>query len=237
MSETPDGGTERGPERGLEIRAAATVILVRRDGGEARVLMGQRGAGAAFMPSKFVFPGGAVDPADAAVPTARPLPEASACRLRHGTDPALARALPVAAIRELWEETGLALAHPDGPVPGADPEGWETFFRAGHRPAADRLELIFRAITPPGRPRRFDARFFLADAAQVAGPPDDFSRAGGELSYLRWIALPEARNLDLPFVTELVLAEVEARLAGPGDADRPVPFLHHAGGRSFVDAL
>ena len=43
------------------LRDAASVILVRRDRDDARVLMGQRGKGAAFMPSKFVFPGGAVD--------------------------------------------------------------------------------------------------------------------------------------------------------------------------------
>ncbi|MFN3846628.1 MAG: DNA mismatch repair protein MutT, partial [Paracoccaceae bacterium] len=46
----------------LPIRAAATVILWRATNFGAQVLMGQRGAGAAFMPSKYVFPGGAVDP-------------------------------------------------------------------------------------------------------------------------------------------------------------------------------
>ena len=50
------------------LRDAATVILVRRDGDQPAVLMGMRGANAAFMPSKYVFPGGAVDPEDAAVP-------------------------------------------------------------------------------------------------------------------------------------------------------------------------
>ena len=51
------------------IRSAATVILWRDHSGERQILMGQRGAGAVFMPSKYVFPGGAVDPEDAADPS------------------------------------------------------------------------------------------------------------------------------------------------------------------------
>ncbi len=219
------------------IRDAATVILLRHDGPAPRVLMGQRGKGAAFMPSKFVFPGGALDPEDAQVPAARALPVESLERLRKRARPELAEALAIAAIRELWEETGLALAVPDGPAPAKIPEDWRTFFEAGHRPAADGLEFVFRAITPPGRPRRFDARFFLAEADRIAGDLDDFSRAGTELSYLSWLTLPEARALDLPFITGVVLAEIEARLAGPDHAVRPAPFFHHADGQSFIDPL
>jgi len=230
------------------LRDAATVILVRRDREVARVLMGQRGKGAAFMPSKFVFPGGAVDREDREIPAASPLPEPTARRLRLRVDPdlgpALAEALALAAIRELWEETGLALSHPVGERPVNLTPNWQSFFDAGHHPAADGLEFIFRAITPPGRPRRFDARFFLVDAARVSGGLDDFSRASGELTFLSWLTPAEARKLDLPFITEVVLAEVEARLACP-DADpingpidgRPAPFFHHAEGKSFIDAL
>lgn len=225
------------PSSGADIRDAATVVLVRRDDGAPRVLMGQRGEGAAFMPSKFVFPGGAVDAGDQAVPAARPLPADSARRLRLRADPALAEALAIAAIRELWEETGLALAHRDGPLPATVPPGWAGFFEAGYRPAADALDFFFRAITPPDRPRRFDARFFLVDAARVTGSLDDFSGASGELAYLRWITLPDARRLDLPFITEVVLAEVAARLAAPAGTHRPAPFCHHGNGRSFIDRL
>ena len=223
------------------LRDAASVILVRRDREVARVLMGQRGRGAAFMPSKFVFPGGAVDRDDRDIPAAAPLPEPTARRLRLRADPQLAEPLAMAAIRELWEETGLALSHASGERPSSLPPGWQSFFNAGHHPAADGLEFIFRAITPSGRPRRFDARFFLVDAARVSGGLDDFSRAGGELSYLRWLTLAEARKLDLPFITEVVLAEVEARLAtndgGPEFGNHPAPFFHHAEGKSFIDAL
>ena len=67
---------------GPPIRDAATVILVRRDRGRRReVLMGQRGGGAAFMPDKFVFPGGAVDPEDALLPGEAALEPLTARRL------------------------------------------------------------------------------------------------------------------------------------------------------------
>jgi 8-oxo-dGTP pyrophosphatase MutT (NUDIX family) len=198
--------------------------------------MGQRGHGAAFMASKFVFPGGALDPNDATIPAARPLSPRCRERLARRADPGLADALAIAAIRELWEESGLALALPEGRLPAESPEDWSDFFALGHRPAADALEFIFRAITPPGRPRRFDARFFLSDAARIAGSPDDFSRADDELSFLSWLTLAEARSLDLPFITGVVLAEVEARLAHPA-AERPAPFFHHEGGRSYIEPL
>lgn len=204
------------------IRDAATIILV-RDASEApAVLMGQRGAGAVFMPMKFVFPGGAVDRADAAVPLAAPMPDDSHARLRAMNAGPTPEALAAAAIRELWEETGLVLGTP-GAWPGAAPEDWAGFAATGHVPSAAGLSFVFRAITPPGRPRRFDARFFLADAAQLTGDPDDFSQASDELSHLQWVPMAEARRFDLPFITEVVLAEVAARLRGR--AAEGVPFF------------
>jgi 8-oxo-dGTP pyrophosphatase MutT (NUDIX family) len=189
------------------IRPAATVILARSGAQGPEVLMGQRGAGAAFMPSKFVFPGGGVDPADHLAPRPGYLDQTCTRRLGLYT-PADAPAPDVvvaAALRELTEETGLA-------VPA---------------PAIGALRFVFRAITPPGRTRRFDARFLLADADALPGDQNDLSAASGELSHLHWLALPEARALDLPFITEVVLAEVAALFAGheqPG-----VPFFDNSG--------
>lgn len=214
----------------VPIRDAATVIALREMDGVPHVLMGQRGRAAAFMPSKFVFPGGAVDADDARVGLAEPLDARSRARLGVRADPALAEALAAAAIRELWEEAGLALGIP-GPAPADPPADWRSFFATGLVPTAAGLSFIFRAITPPGRPRRFDARFFLVDASRIAGDLDDFSRATDELSHMQWIALHRARELDLPFITEVVLAEVEERLKSP-DADLPVPFFWHEDGRS-----
>lgn len=209
------------------IRDAATILLVRRDAGVPAILMGQRGAGAAFMPSKYVFPGGAIDPGDAAVPLAAPLAPACLRRLGAGAPAGLAPALAAGAIRELWEETGLLLGAP-GSWPGTAPEGWRGFAESGLLPAAAALSFVFRAITPPGRPRRFDARFFLADAAALPGDPDDFSRASDELSHLHWVPMTEARRLNLPFITEVVLGEVVALLAR-GGAPEAVPFFDNSG--------
>ena len=50
------------------------------------------------------------------------------------------------------------------------------------------------------------------DAGEIRGDLDDFTHASDELSHLQWIPLSEARSFDLPFITEVVLAEVEARV-------------------------
>lgn len=186
------------------IRDAATVILIDRDRPDGpSVLMGMRGAAAAFMPSKYVFPGGAVDPGDDI-----PCPDAlsDACRARLAAEPldgnaVTPDAIARAALREMVEETGLRLA------PSAD----------------DPLLFVFRAITPPGRTRRFDARFFLIDARNIVGDRSDFSAACDELSHLHWVPLAEARALDLPFITEVVLAEIGALIAAAGAAALEVP--------------
>jgi len=129
-------------------------------------------------------------------------------------------------VRELWEETGLVLGRPDpAAATRAVPPGWRSFFDAGFVPHTAGLRFVFRAITPPGRPRRFDARFFLVDADALALGCDDFAGAGGELAHLQWLDLAAARALPLPFITEVVLSEVEALLAGE-DLPRGVPFFH-----------
>ncbi|PSL19661.1 NUDIX hydrolase [Shimia abyssi] len=193
------------------IRNAATVIVLRDRATDPHILMGQRGAKAAFMPNKFVFPGGAVDAADGDIPLTSQMPALCRDRLTEDADPSLVHAIGVACIRELWEETGLILGAP-GTWQSSPPPDWQSYAATGHVPSAQALQFVFRAITPPGRPRRFDARFFLLDAAQIATDLDDFSAACDELSHLQWIPLKKAREFDLPFITEVVLAEVEGRL-------------------------
>jgi 8-oxo-dGTP pyrophosphatase MutT (NUDIX family) len=225
--------------RGQEIRDAATVILLRRGGCETRVLMGQRGALAAFMPDKFVFPGGAVDAEDLVASQHVPGGDEPPARLLAHARPDAARALPLAAIRELWEETGLVLGRKHDravALAGSVPAAWRGFFEAGYLPDCTGLNFMFRAVTPPGRPRRFDARFFVADAAGVAGSLDDLCAPSDELRHLQWIEISKAREFPLPFITGVVLSEVEAMLNDP-QAARKVPFFEHGADGSHFRLL
>lgn len=215
------------------IRDAATIVLRRQINGQPHVLMGQRGKSAAFMPDKFVFPGGAVDASDASVPLSDPITPHCARRLSQETDLAPPDMLVAAAIRELWEETGQILGR-EGDWPGAPPQGWRGFAAAGFRPSAQGVRFIFRAITPPGRPRRFDARFFLADADRLITDPDDFTDAEDELSHLQWVPIAEARQFNLPFITEVVLAELAGLSDGPPES---VPFFDNSGSHSVFRRL
>ena len=215
------------------IRDAATIVLWRNGPEGPEVVMGQRGAAAAFMPNKFVFPGGAVDREDAAVPLAAPINQACARRLADHLRPeatilAPQTTLAVTAIRELWEETGLKLARP-APWPGATPASdWAPLADEGLLPDASGLRFVFRAITPPGRPRRFDARFFLADVSGIVGDADDFSGAQDELAALQWIPVRKVRSFDLPFITEVVMAEI-SHLSEHGETAGGVPFFDNSG--------
>lgn len=173
--------------------------------------MGQRGRAASFMPDKVVFPGGSLDPSDTTHTIAAPFRPSCAQRLTLRTDaPETAQGLGVAAIRETREETGLRLGG-DG------------------APDLSILRFFFRAVTPPGLPKRFDARFFLATANHVSGNLDDFAGADGELSHLQWIDLDKTATMPLPFITNVVIGEVKAWIerGADWDEDRAVPFFTH----------
>ena len=206
------------------VRDAATVILVRDPASDPHVLMGQRGKTAAFMPDKFVFPGGAVDAGDAQVPLAGTVSPLCRARLSSHSGKANPDQLAAAAIRELWEETGQCLGV--NRFWREPPRDWTDFAARGLLPDAGALSFFFRALTPPGRSRRFDARFFLADAAALASDPDDFDAAEDELSHLQWVPLTTVRDLNLPFITRVVLAELAHHLPRTDAPDR-VPFVRN----------
>lgn len=210
---------------------AATLLLVRRDGAAPRVLMGRRHRGHAFMPDKWVFPGGRVHPSDFRVPAAAELRPEVAAALQRTAPSARGRAIAMAAIRETFEETGLLLARPAA-APSRSRGEWREFLARGVLPDLGCLDLVARAITPPARTRRFDARFFVADAAALVSL--DPGPGSGELDELAWFAWPDALALDLPSITEAVLHEVALRMDDPG---RPIPFHRFARGGHRLEAV
>jgi 8-oxo-dGTP pyrophosphatase MutT (NUDIX family) len=176
-------------KRAVKPRHAASLILWRQArGAEPEILMGMRHAKHKFMPSILVFPGGRVDRADHGVKALTELRPETEALLRHRAPPSLARALGVAAVRELFEETGLLLGQ-----------------RKGERLMADLapLDYLCRAVTPSSRAMRFDARFLLAPAEQATGELG----GSGELEKLAWYRLSQAREAQLADITRKMLVE------------------------------
>lgn len=187
-------------------RDAASLLIWRAQAQGLEVLMGRRGSRARFVPGVYVFPGGVLEPRDRMVSKrlgAHPF------SLSPGLDgnPSLARALACAAVREVYEETGLQLrasVRANLRV-GADAEA-----DPGALPDLSALRFLGRAITPTNSRMRFHARFFAAPAASFMG-----ELAGdGELSDLQWVSLDNPARLPMVDVTDLMLTELALQLSG-----------------------
>jgi len=215
------------PVTGARMRPkdAATLIVVR----DGKVLMGRRAQGHVFMAAKWVFPGGRIDRSDFRAASVGDFDAQSAARLTAGAAPHRARALALTAIRETFEETGLIVGTKAPPAAVAGP--WRDYRSAGALPDLSALTYVARAITPPGRARRFDARFFMADGSALLSRDIDGS---GELDEIAWIPWEEAESLDLPAITRFVIGEVGKRLSDP---DRPAPFVRFVHGKHHIEAM
>ena len=219
-------------------RDSSTLIIVDTSSGEPRILMGKRRMDQVFMPGKYVFPGGRVDPADRGIETADELHESDVAKLliemRDTPSAARARAIALAAIRETFEETGLLVGARGEPQQPVEAEAWKDFYAQGCLPKLSQLRFFARAITPPGRPRRYDSRFFYADVSAVAIRTEV---RDGELSSLDWFTFDEMRELDLPAITRVVLEDLIDRLkldaqGAAAAASAAVPFYRHKNGAS-----
>ena len=213
--------------RAIRPKDAATLALIRDDGGRASVLIGQRGREQVFMPERYVFPGGGVEACDRYVRPVGELRENVARRLCRSCTPARARALAAAAIRETFEETGLMLAAPGNPPNGKVRPEWRGFHERGLAPALDKLDYIFRAVTPPGQVRRFNARFFMALADDLHGE----IAGNGELHDIAWVPISEALKMPIPRITGVVLREIDRLLRDPAPRDKveTTPFFRRVG--------
>jgi 8-oxo-dGTP pyrophosphatase MutT (NUDIX family) len=235
-----DARTGAAPAKALRPRDAATLIVVDTSTGEPRVLLGRRRADLAFMPGRYVFPGGRVDRADRHIAVEHDLEPGNVRNLmvamKGGQSPMRARALALAAVRETFEEAGLLIGVPAPGEPPPKARVWQQFFSHGYRPALTALTFFARAITPPGRPRRYDTRFFCVAAEAIV---HRVAAADGELSDLEWHSIEQARALELPNITRVVLEDLSERIAAGAmqKCDVPVPFYHRRNGTFHRDLI
>jgi 8-oxo-dGTP pyrophosphatase MutT (NUDIX family) len=226
---------------GVKIRDAATMLVIDRTGKTPRVLLGRRHHGHKFMPGKYVFPGGRVERTDRRVKAATALDRRVETRLmqevRHPSAEK-SRGFALTAIREVFEETGLVLGtrmggpllpplangeSMKGAADAADDE-WMKFAMSGVAPDLAAVHFIARAITPPGRPRRYDTRFFAVDADAIAARIDGVVGPDTELVELVWMPIEQSLALDMAGITLAVLEELKIRTAEGFGHDLPVPF-------------
>jgi glyoxylase-like metal-dependent hydrolase (beta-lactamase superfamily II)/8-oxo-dGTP pyrophosphatase MutT (NUDIX family) len=221
----------------VTIRPAATLVPLRAAGGGLEVLLLQRHAGSAFLGGAYVFPGGALDREDASRAWSTRiigLGSAAANRKLRVTKGALA--YWVAAVRECFEESGLLYAvDRDGEPPSlgrlpaivraraalnARTTTFAAFLAAEdlYIPAGS-LAYFAHWITPPLRSRRFDARFFLAQAPEG----QDAMHDSVETVHSLWIAPQEALDraargeIEMAFATQSTL-RLLARFGTPDEA-------------------
>jgi 8-oxo-dGTP pyrophosphatase MutT (NUDIX family) len=221
-------------------RDAATLMLIDRSGAEPKVLLGRRHASHKFMPGKFVFPGGRIEAQDGKMQAASeldPRTEAKlALRPRDETVPP-PRAFALAAVRETFEETGLLLGVKSAAPPAVPHAEWEGFATASVFPDLAHIHFVARAVTPPRRPKRFDTRFFTADATAVADKIEGVVGPDSELVELVWIPIVEATRLDMPTITGVVLEELDARVKAGMGHDLPVPYYFMVDGQFRRETL
>ena len=192
-------------------RHAATVLLLRDHPGGLQVWFQRRPARSSFAASAYVFPGGALDEADSAAelqalaPRFDPRPAATRMHLDDdAASLACCAGLHVAAVREVFEETGILLgAHDDGRTLGeADATDLaaarrelldgapflDVLLRHGLRIAPERLSYVAHFVTPEREPRRYDTRFF----ACAAPLEQEAAHHAGEATESGWYTASEA---------------------------------------------
>ncbi len=214
---------------------AATLIVLDRSGAEPRVLMGRRHMRHKFLPGKFVFPGGRVDPHDWRTPIASDLDPAVGEKLmadmKTRPSAARARAIALAAIRETYEEAGILIGEKSAAACTPHHPDWQEFVARGIVPALAGIRYLARAITPPRRPRRFDTRFLVVEADAIGETLPEGRGPSDELEDVAWLSLAAARGLDLPGITHTVLEHLGAKIADGSITDpaAPVPYYFWRG--------
>ena len=215
--------------RPVRPRDAASLILLRDEGREHQVLVGRRPPKARFLPGRYVFPGGSVEPDDSRTGSASELNPALIDLMAVGGNPMQARGLAMAAVRETFEETGLLLAEP-GDVGTVRSASWAAMGADGLAPALHRLRYVGRAITPVPSPIRFHARFFVADAQYTSGVLGGDS----ELEDLHWCPVDELARLPTIDVQSFMLTHAIATLTSNDVESDGKPLFTQRAGQRFI---
>lgn len=231
-------------------RVAATVLLLRPavDGPGFEVYLIRRVAAVAFG-GVYAFPGGGVDPSDAGTDLDWAGPDPAAWGARLGCPPDQAQAVVCAAAREVFEESGVLLAGPDGDtvVGAVDGPDWEADRQALLARTLSFAELLRRRrltlrsdllaawsrwITPEFEPRRFDTYFFAALL-----PTGQLTRdVSGEADQTVW-ATPQTAELRAAAGQWKLLPPTRVTLAEVGACADPVAVFAAAARRDPSSAI
>ena len=218
-----------GRNHAVKPRSAASMVLIDSNGPEPKVLLGRRHPKLAFLPDKYVFPGGKLEADDRLMDASGALPDKcieklSLRRTRGFPGP---QAFALAAIRETFEETGLLLGTRSNGFhkPAAIPPAWQSFTDHGFAPNLAPLHFIGRAITPPAFPRRYDTSFFAVDVGAVAHRVDGCVTQDTELVELVWLSLDDAAARNISRITAMILLDLATRISANFSGHLPVPFF------------
>jgi 8-oxo-dGTP pyrophosphatase MutT (NUDIX family) len=228
------------PLKAVKLRPAASMVLLDRRSSEPKVLLGRRNGSLAFLPDKYVFPGGRLETDDLIMPAAGALRESfrerfMRRRARSGPTP---EAFALAAIRETFEETGLLLGKKEQTAAVASiPASWQDFAAYGFAPNLTPLRFIARAVTPTMLARRYDTSFFLLDVSEIVHRIEGCIGPQAEFVELAWLTLAEAIQRDILHITAMILADLEARIAADFAENIPVPFFYMRGPRWICEKL
>lgn len=213
-------------------RDAASLLLYRQQDEIVEVLMGRRPSKSRFMPDVYVFPGGAVDPADARAKPANKLSDSFAPHMAVGNSQARAQTIAMAAIRETYEETGVSITCAGTPGMVKDPT-WQTLAEQDLSADLSVLNYLGRATTPADQPIRFHARFFVCNSDDVVGLDTNQLRQTDELLDLRWMPIHNPEDLRLRSVTKFLLKELTNWL-DPSEKHQGYPAFTQKSGKRVV---
>ena len=225
----------------VEPHDAGTLVIVEDTRDRPSILMGRRATAHVFMPGRYVFPGGRVDPADLTLAADHPLDVDQCIRLTHqtaaGYGPREAAATALAAIRETYEETG-ALVGEAGDFTFTT-SSWARFAELSIRPALRQLVPFARAITPPGSPRRYDTRFFCVPASALIVPPSLDALPSDELEDVAWVPLDSFGERSIAPITLRILDELKVRFEDGTwrDSSCKIPLYRFEGGQFIRDLV